>query len=186
MLDATVALLEEGAPYAELTVQDIAGRAGVSRPTFYAHFGDRRELLLELMATALRPMFDELAQQGPMSGEALGPDRIRPTIALVLAIARAQSAVLRAAIEAATYDDAVRARLRGFAGTFIDAAEATIRAQQQAGRALPLNPRAAATELVWMVLDAAYRQIREDAELPDELVVDTLTTIALRTVYGER
>jgi hypothetical protein len=37
-----------------------------------------------------------------------------------------------------------------------------------------------------MVLDAAYRQIREDAELPDELVVDTLTTIALRTVYGER
>src|ERR1700745_1294616 len=83
MLDATLALLAEGAPYAELTVQRIAARAGVSRPTFYAHFGDRRELLLELMETALRPMFVVLSEQGPMSGEALGPTRIRPMIALV-------------------------------------------------------------------------------------------------------
>jgi TetR/AcrR family transcriptional regulator, ethionamide resistance regulator len=184
MLDATLELLRDGTPYAELTVQRIAAAAGVSRPTFYAHFGDRRELLLELMEDALRPMFDTLAEQGPTSGEALGPGRIRPTIAMVMAIGRERAPLLRASIEAATYDQVIRARVVGFAERFIAAAATTIAAQQTAGRALALDPRAGATLLVWSVVDAVYRQIRDDSELPDELVVDTLTTIALRTVYG--
>jgi AcrR family transcriptional regulator len=186
MLEATLALLAEGAPYAELTVQHIAARAGVSRPTFYAHFGDRRELLLELMQTALRPLLDDLVQQEPMSGEALGAARIRPAIDLVLAVAREQGPLLRAVIEASTYDEIVRARLEAFVASFIDAAETTIRAQQAAGRALPLDPRAGATLLVWQVVDAAYRQVRAPSpELPDEIVAETLARIALRTVYGE-
>jgi AcrR family transcriptional regulator len=185
MLDATLALLAEGAPYAELTVQRIAARAGVSRPTFYAHFGDRRELLLELIENALRPVLDALAAEEPASGQALRPARIKPTIALVLSIARARAPLFRAIIEASTYDDAVHDALSSFAGRFIDAATATIRVQQAAGNALPIDPRAGATILVWTTIDAAYRQVRRPADVPDDLVVDTLTTIALRTVYGE-
>jgi AcrR family transcriptional regulator len=185
MLDATLALLAEGAPYAELNVQQIARRAGVSRPTFYAHFGDRRELLLELMDTALAPVFAVLAEQGPMSGEALGPTRIRPTIELVVSIARANGPLFRAVVEAATYDDAVHGWLAAFAAQFIDAATATIEAQQAAGKALPLNSRAAATALVWAVIDTAYRQLRGPDQPPDDVVIETLTTMALRTVYGE-
>lgn len=186
MLEATLALLAEGAPYAELNVRRIAQRAGVSRPTFYAHFGDRRELLLELMDTALAPVFAVLDEQSPMTGEALGPTRIEPTIALVMSIARANAPLFRAVVEAATYDDAVDAWLSGFAGRFIDAAAATVAAQQAAGNALPIDPRAVATALVWAVIDAAYRQLRSETGLDDELVVRTLTTMALRTVYGER
>jgi AcrR family transcriptional regulator len=185
MLDATLELLGEGAPYAELTVQLIAGRAGVSRPTFYAHFGDRRELLLELMETALRPMFVVLAQEGPMSGQALGPTRIKPTMELVFTIARENAPLFRAVVEASTYDDAVRDWLASFAGQFIDAATITITTQQAAGKALPLDARAAASALVWATLDAAYRQVRGPTDLSDEVVVDTLTTMALRTVYGD-
>lgn len=185
LLDATLALLAEGAPYAELTVQLIAARADVSRPTFYAHFEDRRELLLELMDSALAPALADLAEQGPMSGEALGPTRIRPTIALVMSIVRDHAPLFRAVIEASTYDDTVRDWLRAFAEGFIDAAATTIRAQQAAGNALPLDPQAGATTLVWTTIDAAYRQVRNPAKLPDDLVVDTLTTIAIRTVYGD-
>ena len=186
LLDATLALLAEGAPYAELTVQLIAARAGVSRPTFYAHFDDRRELLLELMDSALMPAMADLAEQGPMSGTALGPTRIRPTIALVMSIAREHAPLWRALIEASTYDDTVRDWLGTLAGRFIDAASTTIHAQQAAGNALPLDPRAAATTLVWTTIDAAYRQVRNPAELPDDLVIDTLTTMAIRTVYGDQ
>ena len=103
LLDATLALLAEGAPYAELTVQLITARAGVSRPTFYAHFDDRRELLLELMESALTPALDDLAKQGPTSGTALGPTRIRPTIALAMSIAREHAPLFQALIEASTY-----------------------------------------------------------------------------------
>jgi len=186
LLDATLSLLAEGAPYAELTVQVIAARAGVSRPTFYAHFDDRRELLLELMDSALAPALADLARQGPMSGTALGPTRIRPTIALTMSIVRDHAPLFRALIEASTYDDAVRDWLAAVAGRFIDAAATTIRAQQAAGNALSLDPKAAATTLVWTTIDAAYRQIRGPAELPDDLVIDTLSTIAIRTVYGDQ
>ena len=186
LLEATLALLAEGAAYAELTVQVIAARAGVSRPTFYAHFDDRRELLLELMDWALAPALDELVQQGPMSGQALGPTRIRPTIGLVMSIVRDHAPLFRAVIEASTYDDTVRDWLAALAGRFIDAAEITIQAQQAAGNALPLDPRAGATTLVWTTIDAAYRQVRNPAELPDEVVVDTLATIAIRAVYGDQ
>jgi TetR/AcrR family transcriptional regulator, ethionamide resistance regulator len=186
LLEATHALLAEGAPYAELTVQRITARAGVSRPTFYAHFDDRRELLLELMDSALTPALTDLAKQGPMSGTALGPTRIRPTIALAMSIAREHAPVFRALIEASTYDDTVRDWLAALAGRFIDASTTTIRAQQAAGNALPLDPRAAATTLVWTTVDAAYRQVRNPTELPDDLVIDTLTTMAIRTVYGHQ
>ena len=186
LLDATLGLLAEGAPYAELTVQVIAERASVSRPTFYAHFDDRRELLLELMDSALAPALADLASQAPMSGTALGPTRIRSTIALAMSIVRDHAPLFRALIEASTYDDTVRDWLGTLAGQFIDAAATTIRAQQAAGNALPLDPKAAATTLVWMTIDAAYRQVRNPPDLSDELVVDTLTTVAIRTVYGDQ
>ena len=185
LLDAVLALLAEGAPYAELNVQQIARRAGVSRPTFYAHFGDRRELLLELMDTALAPVFAVLGEQGPMSGEALGPTRIRPMIELVMSIARRNSPLFRAVVEASTYDDTIHGWLHAFAGRFIQAAELTIEAQQEAGNALTLHPGATATTIVWAVIDSAYRQLRGPGDLPDELIVDTLTTMSLRTVYGD-
>jgi AcrR family transcriptional regulator len=185
LLDATLALLAEGAPYAELTVQVIAERAGVSRPTFYAHFNDRRELLLELMDSALAPALADLASQAPMSGTALGPTRIRSTIALAMSIVRDHAPLFRALIEASTYDDAVRDWLRALADQFIDAAATTIRAQQAAGNALALDPKATATTIVWMTIDAAYRQVRNPSDLSDELVIDTLTTVAIRTVYGD-
>lgn len=186
LLESTHALLAEGHPYAELTVQLITARAGVSRPTFYAHFDDRRELLLELMDSALTPALTDLAKQGPGSGTALGPTRIRPTIALAMSIAREHAPVFRALIEASTYDDTARDWLAAIAGRFIDASTTTIRAQQAAGNALPLDPRAAATTLVWTTIDAAYRQVRNPAEFPDDLVIDTLTTMAIRTVYGHQ
>lgn len=51
VIDAARALLVEGGPH-EFTLQRIAGRAGVTRPTVYQHFGSRRGLLEALVADA--------------------------------------------------------------------------------------------------------------------------------------
>ncbi|MGN6252456.1 MAG: TetR/AcrR family transcriptional regulator [Marmoricola sp.] len=58
ILDAAVALLEEGTPPADLHVREIADRAGLGRPVVYRHFADRADLdravqgrVLELMRT---------------------------------------------------------------------------------------------------------------------------------------
>jgi hypothetical protein len=56
--------------------------------------------------------------------------------------------------------------------------------QQQAGRALPLDPIAGATVLVGMVLQALHAQVTRDTGIRDEQLVKTLATVWLRAVYG--
>jgi AcrR family transcriptional regulator len=51
IIDAARELLAEGGPE-EFSVQRIADRAGVTRPTIYARFGSRREFLETLVADA--------------------------------------------------------------------------------------------------------------------------------------
>src|SRR3712207_7614489 len=48
VLEATEALLAEGASFAELNIERIATRAGISRTAFYFYFRDKRELLVRL------------------------------------------------------------------------------------------------------------------------------------------
>src|SRR5919197_6048759 len=48
VLGATEALLAEGASYADLNIERIATRAGISRTAFYFYFRDKRELLMRL------------------------------------------------------------------------------------------------------------------------------------------
>ena len=48
MLEATEALLTEGASFAELNIERIATRGGISRTAFYFYFRDKRELLMRL------------------------------------------------------------------------------------------------------------------------------------------
>src|ERR671925_519650 len=60
VLEATEALLAEGASYAELRIEQIARRAGISRTAFYFYFRDKRELLMRLT----EDVTDELYRQG--------------------------------------------------------------------------------------------------------------------------
>ena len=61
VLTAMEELLGEGTPYAALSVERIATRAGISRTAFYFYFADKRELLMRLAAelstsSTARPM----------------------------------------------------------------------------------------------------------------------------------
>ena len=46
--DATMALLAEGRAFADLSVGEIATRAGIARSAFYNHYADKRELIIRL------------------------------------------------------------------------------------------------------------------------------------------
>ena len=46
VLTATEQLLGEGASYADLNIERIATRAGISRTAFYFYFADKREVAL--------------------------------------------------------------------------------------------------------------------------------------------
>jgi AcrR family transcriptional regulator len=67
--EALLALLREK-PYSKITVTEIAGRADLARPTFYAHFETKDDLLLSYVDDIFEPVFCDLDNGlGPSSDE---------------------------------------------------------------------------------------------------------------------
>src|SRR6478735_5474345 len=59
VLAATEALLSEGASYADLNIERIATRAGISRTAFYFYFSDKRELLMRLTGEVSALLYEQ-------------------------------------------------------------------------------------------------------------------------------
>lgn len=57
--DATVALLREGEPFAERSVEQIASRAENPRTAFYDYFRDKRDLVIRMAEAAAAPVVRE-------------------------------------------------------------------------------------------------------------------------------
>jgi AcrR family transcriptional regulator len=64
--DALVELMHQK-PFADITVQHVLDRAGVSRSTFYTHFSDKDDLFLSDMEDFLEAMAFALSRQGDKS-----------------------------------------------------------------------------------------------------------------------
>jgi len=179
VLRATEELLVEGASFAELNIERIATRAGISRTAFYFYFRDKRELLMRLTTDVNEQLMAVASTWWSGGGE------IRTALAGVAALYREHAALFRATVEVSTYDDEVARFWRGLVGLFVEATEERIRAEQRAGRALSGEPRSLAFGLIWMTERAMYQQYVQ-AEPPGlDTMVDALALIFERTVYGE-
>ena len=180
---ATRALLAGGESFANLSVERIAAGAGISRTAFYVHFRDKRDLLMRLVEEAAAPIVQEADEL--VGGRPSGPSEIPYTIRAAMRFARDSREVFRATVEAAAYDPVIAEFWRdGLLGRFVDAIERRIRRQQDAGAALPMPPRPAARALILMVTGTLYEHVGSEDPSADDELVDTLTTIAVRAVYG--
>lgn len=166
ILAATVALLDEGAPFAEISIEQIVKRAGLSRPTFYAYFTDKRGLILQLGET-LQAEVAAVADPWLRTGEG----EVRETLAAVLGTFGKGRGILAALVEAASYDSEVNAFWHAFHERFRETAALRIRA---ADPALPsARADARAFTLVWMTERTMTEFLAgsdvEEAALLDEL-----------------
>lgn len=178
VLGATEALLAEGASFAELGIERIATRAGISRTAFYFYFRDKRELLVRLTEEVNAQLM--AAAEGWWSG---GED-IRGALLRIGSLYSEHGLLLRAVVEVSTYDEDVAQFWRGQVGRFVEATRTRIEAEQAAGNALPGPAGATAFALVWMTERSFYQQgVQEDPADIDELV-EALAGIFERTVYG--
>lgn len=185
VLAATEALLREGSTYAELNVERIATRAGISRTAFYFYFRDKRELLERVTVGVSDLLFEEADRW--WSGDGQGREELRTAIRNVVGVYEQHGALLRAVVEASTYDEEVAGFWRDLIGRFVEATRRRIEAEQAAGEvpsALPAEGTAFA--LCWMTERTIYqRMVQSGAGLVDvDAVVDSLATVWLRTVYG--
>lgn len=177
-IEATRALLDEGASFADLNVSRIAERAGRTRTAFYAHFEDRRELLLSLLRDAGG---DAIASLGPFlagRGRISRAEVVASTQAL-LGSFREHATLVRAVIEAAGYDDQIAVQWSAIIKRIIDGATGRL---QTAGLT-PATAAAAATSLVWMTERTCYQQaVRNDTDLDDEQIVAGISDIWWNTI----
>jgi AcrR family transcriptional regulator len=182
ILAATDELLADGEGFADLSVERIAERAGLSRTAFYDYFEDKRELLIRLIARADLPLFDEPEDPQDAPSE---PEAIEAQIRASMRWVRANTELFRAAVEATSYDDVIREHWHArLVDPFIDATERRIKRRQSAGEALPINPRAAAEVIVVMVIQTLYHHVSHDTKVGDRTLAETLTAIVIRSVYG--
>jgi AcrR family transcriptional regulator len=182
VVQALEALLQEDVPYAEIGVERLAQRAGISRTAFYFYFRDKREVLDRLTASVATELLDA---GGPwFTGDDTGADALGTALGRIAAVFSAHGPLLRAVVEVAAAEPRVGDEWRGLIGRFVAATARQIEAEQAAGRATASDPHATAFALVWGVERALFQQIARGADVSLDAVVDALHGIWLRAIYG--
>ena len=183
VLQAAEALLAEGASYANLSIERIATRAGISRTAFYFYFADKRELLMRLAADVGQQLYDEAETWWSASAD--GHAQLEEALAKVAALYRAHGPLVCAIVEVSTYDPPVGVFWRELVGRFVAASAERIAAEQAAGRAgAALHPGATAFALVWMTERSFHQMLVQEEPLAAEQLVDALARVWRATVYG--
>lgn len=182
LLDATLSLLEEGVAFADLNVSRIAERAGRTRPAFYAHFEDRRELLFALLEQAGGEALTALGPFIAAAGPAEQDEVVASTTALLASFGR-NATLVRAVIEAAGYDDAVAAYWAAIIDPIIDGSAKRLRAEGLNAD----DAHATATALVWMTERLCYQQaVRGATGFGDDAAVAAISRVWWSTLTTAR
>jgi TetR/AcrR family transcriptional regulator, ethionamide resistance regulator len=173
---ATEELLAEGHPFADLSVGQIAERAGRTRTAFYAYFRDKRELLMRVTSGVAEVLYDDADRWWSGDG---GLADLEIALRNIFAEYRDHAALLRAVVEASGYDDEVAAFWRTLVGRFIEATEQRLTRDGVA----PDMAHGMAFALVWMTERACYQQIVRGGRLDDDRLVASLVEIWRRVLY---
>jgi TetR/AcrR family transcriptional regulator, ethionamide resistance regulator len=182
VLEATEALLAEGASFTDLKIERIATRAGISRTAFYFYFHDKRQLLMRLTEDVAELLYAEA--EAWWSGEGDGVAQLSDALASVVGMYREHDVLLRAVVEAAAVDDAVGGFWRALVGRFVEASRRRIEIEQAAGRIGPMPAEEVAFDLSWMVERACYQRLVRGGSLNDDAFVAGLVRIWVGALYG--
>lgn len=181
VLEATEELLADGASYADLGIERIAKRAGISRTAFYFYFKDKRELLMRLTEEVNALLFEQADIW--FSGDGDPAEDLRVALRNLSEMYIEHGVLLRAIVEVSTYDEEVATFWRTTIGRFADATERRIVAEREAGRNVCEHPRETAFALTWMTERALYQQLAQGEPLVRADLVTACADIWTRAVY---
>ncbi|MEV6613080.1 TetR/AcrR family transcriptional regulator [Streptomyces sp. NPDC051051] len=141
-------LLSDGVSYTELSVEQIAQSAGISRSTFYLYFRDKVDVLLRLSGSLKTESFG-IAQAWRPTGPDGGVEGLARTYELILRHYRRHAVLLTAINEVAAYDPVVREAWTTDQNRFIDNLVSVLEEEQRADRTpADIDPRLAARAMV--------------------------------------
>ena len=185
---ATLELLLGQRQYGEISVDDLAKGAGISRPTFYFYFASKDAVLQRLFEqvvmaadATLREPTDQLPSDDPDRGW-------REGIFNFFEAFRPRQAVALAALAAVTTNADIGRMWSTFMTKWIDYTAGLITAERARGAAPEtISAHDLATALNLMNERVALAsQGSEQPSLPEEAALETLAHIWVTSIYGER
>jgi AcrR family transcriptional regulator len=185
ILETAERLLEER-PLSEISVDDLAKGAGISRPTFYFYFPSKDAVVLTIIdrlvaaaAGSREEALTTLAAGDPRAG-------LRKALEDLYGAFRSRRAVAMAAAELRTTNSEARDLWSQVMEGWVSDATAVIEAERARGAAPPGQPaREVAIALVQMNERVQYATFAgESPSLEDDRVLDVLVDIWLRAIYG--
>lgn len=169
-------------PFKDVTVDELARRAGLSRTAFYFYYPDKNEVLKEATNAAAADVYAEADRW--WHGEGAPETLVREALAGIAAVYCEHADMLRAAVEATTYDAEFRVFYEALIRRFVDATAEHLRRELDAGRLRPLDPDSIAEALVWMAERCNYAILLIEGRSQRE-VVDALTAIWIHAIYPD-
>ena len=180
ILDAAEAFLRDH-PFRDLTVDEVMAGTTLSRPSFYVYFRDRHHLAVRLVEGIGAELFAMAERWLKGSGD---PRRdVREALSGVAAVYAQHGLVLAAIADAAGHDPGVERTYRALIERFVAASAARIERDVAAGAPAPTAPGETARALVWMNERYLRETLGRLPQTPVDQVVDTLSTIWVRTLY---
>jgi AcrR family transcriptional regulator len=177
VLQATEALLAEGRSFADLPVEDIATRAGISRTAFYFYFRGKRELLMRLTEGVAELLYRDADRWWSVDGD--GEPALRDALRSIVALYGEHAVLLRAVVEASAYDRVVAEFWQAVVGRFVHATRMRIEDE-----GLPLPAQATAFALCWMTERACYEWIVQGHDVDAPGFLDGLVGVWVGALYG--
>ena len=167
----------------EISIEELAKGAGISRSNFYFYFASKDEVLLALLDRVIAEVEHRVGAL-PRDFEQDAPASWRRSIAVFVDVFTEHRAVSVAAIGARSPE--VLALWSGSMQTWVDYSREVIAAEQKRGAApAGISPADLATSLTLMnerVLSAALGS--EALTVPSDSVLDVLAGIWVRSIYG--
>ncbi|MCF2531939.1 TetR/AcrR family transcriptional regulator [Yinghuangia soli] len=178
----TASTLLANKPPERITIDDLVAGAGISRPSFYFYFAGKQavfEALLEPVADG----FVEVAEA--WLTDPIGRDELRQSLARVAALWQRHGPLLRVMLREDAGGALLECRER-LLGRLAGNATARIERDRESGIAPDGPPAEALAALLVRLLTASLTDAIGPSgtePVPDELL-DTLTTVIGRTIYG--
>ncbi len=179
---AALAELLAERPFKDVTVDELARRAGISRTAFYFYYPDKNEVLKEAADATAAEVYAEADRW--WHGEGEPAQLVREALDGIAVVYCDHADILRAAVEAAAYDPAFRAFYESLIRRFVTATAEHLRRERDADRLRSLDPDPVAEALVWMAERCNYAFLLLEGR-PRSEVVDSLTTIWIHALYPD-
>jgi AcrR family transcriptional regulator len=185
ILQTAEQLLEER-PLSEISVDDLAKGAGISRPTFYFYFPSKDAVVLTMIdrlvadaAGSREEILTALVDGGPRAG-------LRKGLEDLYAAFRTRPGVVRAGTDLRTTNQEARDLWGEVMEGWVTDVTAVIEVERARGAAPPgLPARELAIALVQMNERAQYATLLDESpSLDGDRVLDVLIDVWLRAIYG--